>query len=510
MSNDNYILFSVSASQDDIDIILENTIEKLGNNDFGLTGLKEINKPIVFVVDSLDEANKNYKKKSEIKSIIDYLYTLNEHSKKHCLYAFPIAIIFTIREDFWREWEELFEGMNIKRMFKTFSEFTEDEFILALNKYENTYHYKIYNKLSNDAIKILSNPLNLYIFSETYKFQGNIEVKEIFTANVLHNYFKTKSEEVNRWIKDISAQLFLEICEDFLSLCAYKSLKLTKQNFYEILKAEYSLYYSLADELLNVFKSEQIFNFDIDNLLVIRHMKFFEYLYADFMIRKCKKLNKDQTKNFLDDFISKINSTKFVDLIEVYNNVKYIYSINPKEPNLVQEHLDNSNSFIKDKLSYLRNTIACGYSERINDYDEIVNANNISNGELLIEAFFVCAAKCNCPETNKLLDLFVRAWKANEYNDNRWKLIVKINQYNLLLDKKIMSQIIKSKSWKEWQVYLGYLSQDYNAYKFIEFLNESDSTNVKKMLEKEGEWTYVKLLLKKCDNNIHLSNNENQ
>lgn len=510
LSNDNYISFSVSASEDNIDIVLEKTIEKLGNNDYGLTGLKEINKPIVFVVDSLDEENENFRKKSEIKSIIDYLNTLNIFSEKYCLYAFPIAIIFTIREDFWREWESLFEGMHIKRMFKTFSEFTDDEFFTALNKYENTYHYKINNKLSEEDIKILSNPLNLYIFSETYKFQGNIEINEIFTANVLHNYFKTKSEEVNRWIKSISAQLFLEICEDFLSLCVYKSLKLTKQNFYESLETSFPLYYSLADELLNVFKSELIFYFDVDNLLVIRHMKFFEYLYADFMIRKCKKLTTSQAEKFLEDFINKINTSKFVDLIEVYNNVKYIYSINQNDYNIVQKYLDSSNSFIRDKLSYLRNTIAHGHSERIRDYEEIVNANNISDGKLLIEAFFVCAAKCNCPDTNELLNLFVKAWKANDNNVNRWKLIVKMNDYNLLLDKKTMSQIVKSKSWKEWQVYLGYVSQNSNASKFIEFLDASDNTNIKKMMKNEGEWIYVKLLLEKCDNNIHLLNSVNQ
>lgn len=53
------------------------------------------------------------------------------------------------------------------------------EFKIALNNYQNTYHYKICNILEKDDISILSNPLNLYIFSETNKFMGNIEARGI-------------------------------------------------------------------------------------------------------------------------------------------------------------------------------------------------------------------------------------------------------------------------------------------------------------------------------------------
>ena len=73
----------------------------------------------------------------------------------------------------------------------------DEEFKIALNNYQNTYHYKICNTLEKDDIITLSNPLNLYIFSETSKFMGNIEVRGIFTASVLHNYFKNKSEEID-------------------------------------------------------------------------------------------------------------------------------------------------------------------------------------------------------------------------------------------------------------------------------------------------------------------------
>lgn len=54
--------------------------------------------------------------------------------------------------------------MRVKQFFKTCSEFNDEEFKIALNNYQNTYHYKICNTLEKDDIITLSNPLNLYIF----------------------------------------------------------------------------------------------------------------------------------------------------------------------------------------------------------------------------------------------------------------------------------------------------------------------------------------------------------
>lgn len=66
---------------------------------------------------------------------------------------------------------------------------------------------------------------------------GNIEVRGIFTASVLHNYFKNKSEEIyKRGLQGITPRIFLDICEEFLSRCAYKSLHLEKVIFTNVLK----------------------------------------------------------------------------------------------------------------------------------------------------------------------------------------------------------------------------------------------------------------------------------
>lgn len=496
LSSEKYISFSKSASEENIDSALEETLQEFGE-DYGILGLQEINRPVVCVVDSLDESQGIPYKLKEIKALISLIPKLNNISKKYGLYAYPIAIVFTIREDYWRDWEALFEGMHVKHLFKIFSEFSDEEFRCALEKYQNTYHYKICNKLNNDDILTLSNPLNLYIFSETYKFSGNIQVSEVFTASVLHNYFKNKSEEIyKRRMLGITPRLFLDICENFLSMCVYKSLRLNRSDFYESLNKHTPLFVVYGDELLRIYESEFIFRFDEEGLLVIRHMKFFEYLYADYMIQKSISLKRNDVETFLDEFVDKINNAKIVDLIEIYNNVKFIYSIN-KGNRIVQAYLDESNEFARRKLRDLRCRIARGQAERINDYDQIVDGKNITDGNLLLEAFFVCSAKCNCPKEEELLSLFLKAWKANK-NNNRWRLLPKLNSYNLLDEKKVMAQIVKSTSWKEWQVYLGYLVQGYNVGKFIKFIQESGECKIASLLENGGEWLYVKHLLDEC------------
>lgn len=328
---------------------------------------------------------------------------------------------------------------------------------------------------------------------------GNIEVRGIFTASVLHNYFKNKSEEIyKRGLQGITPRIFLDICEEFLSRCAYKSLHLEKSDFYECLENKYAIFMPYSEELLRLYESEMIFHFDEENFLVVRHMKFFEYLYADYMIQRTNSLKECDAMKFLDVFFKKLNETQLVDLVEIYNNIKFLYSIK-KCKRTVQYYLDHSNEFMRNKLCSLRNKIAKGNDGRIDDYSQIICGENISDGNLLLEAFFVCAAKCNQPNNKELIDLFLKAWKANRNNDIRWKLLPKLHAYGLIDEEKVITQIIKSNSWKEWQVYLGYLMQGYNPNKFIKFMQESDECDIMMLLERGGEWTHVKRLIDICD-----------
>lgn len=498
LSSEKYISFSKAASEENVDYVVEDMLKQIGN-DYGVNELVEVNRPVVFVLDSLDEAQGISNKLKEIKALILFLEKLNTISKKYGLYAYPIAIIFTIREDYWREWESQFEGMRVKQFFKSCSEFNDAEFKMALNNYQNTYHYRICNTLEKDDIMTLSNPLNLYIFSETSKFLGNIEVRGIFTASVLHNYFKNKSEEIyKRGLQGITPRIFLDICEEFLSRCVYKSLHLEKSDFYECLENKYALFMPYSEELLRLYESEMIFHFDEENFLVVRHMKFFEYLYADYMIQRANSLNENDAMKFLNVFFKKINETQFVDLVEIYNNVKFLYT-KCKYKRTVQYYLDHSNEFMRNKLCGLRNKIAKGNDSRIDDYGQIICGENISDGNLLLEAFFVCAAKCNQPGNKELVNLFLKAWKANRNNDFRWKLFPKLHAYGLIDDEKVMTQIVKSNSWKEWQGYLGYLIQGYDSNKFIKFMQGSDECDIMMLLERGGEWSHVKRLIDICD-----------
>lgn len=500
LSNGKYISFSKAAAENNVDSVLEETLQEFGR-DYGIVGLQEINRPVVCVIDSLDEAQGIVNKIKEIKSLISLLPRLNAMSRSYGLLAYPILIVFTIREEYWREWEALFEGMHVKQFFKIFSEYNDEEFSSALERYQNAYVYTICNKLEKEDILTLSNPLNLYIFSETYKYSGNIEVRGIFTANVLHNYFKNKSEEIYKraGCNIITPRLFLDVCENFLSMCVYKSLHLSKMDFYECVKEYFPSLGGYEDELLRMYESVFIFRFDEDGLLIIRHMKFLEYLYADYMIRGCADLKRKDAELFLSKFIDKINDAKIVDLIEIYNNVKYIYSVK-KEYGFVQVYLEDSNEFVYRRLRDLRCRIAQGQENRISDYDQIVEGKNITDGNLLLEAFFVCSAKCNAPDDEELLTLFLKAWKANKNNPDRWKLLPKLNVYDLLDEERVMAQIVKSTSWKEWQVYLGYLDQRYCMNKFIEFIQESEECEVTLLLKRGGEWLYVSQLLGKSNN----------
>ena len=488
----NYVSFSKSASEKELDLAVENTLSQLGNN-YGIVELKAINQPVVVVIDSLDEAIGEKNKHKEISALIRFIDDLNNCANDCGLYAFPIAIIFTVREDYWRDWEYIFEGLRVKTFFKVASEFSTEELDDALIKYQTTFGYSIRNWLSEGSRLTLSNPLNLYIFSETHQYSGEIEVDEVFSSSVLHNYFKNKSEEVyKRSLVHITPRIFLDVCETFLSKCIeLNTLNLDAHHFYQCIKEHFPLLSFVADELLRLYNSCHIFHFDEKGELSIRHMKYLPYLYADYMISKCKTISKEESIFFLQQYVGWINQSVFVSLIDVYDIVKYLYSLNKAEKT-VQVYLERSDSYMKAQLSYYRNAIAQGYTDRIKNYEQIVNCSGITNARLLVEAFFTCAAKCNNPSKEDLKTLFIKAWKPNKGNPERWKMLPKLDRYHILQEERIMAEMMNSTSWKEWQVFLHYIIIGNGQKRFWDFFESHQDPFVMDLLKSGGEWEHVK------------------
>ncbi len=156
LQRDRYYGICRAALEPDIDKIGE-YLSAIGP-DFALQELSIVDKPVVYVTDSLDEAVTLPHKKREVRALIESLKDLNEVASRFDLIGFPILIIFTIRDDFWREWESLFEGREAATFTRRFSYFTPFETERAIKTYSAAYEYEIAGDIGETASKVLSHP----------------------------------------------------------------------------------------------------------------------------------------------------------------------------------------------------------------------------------------------------------------------------------------------------------------------------------------------------------------
>jgi hypothetical protein len=91
---------------------------------------------------------------------------LNQLASRMRLLTFPVGFVFTVREEYWRDWESIFEGQRAKVVKNTFSEFNHHELDQALGKYSTTYSYFPISRPSHETRRVLSIPFNLLVFSE--------------------------------------------------------------------------------------------------------------------------------------------------------------------------------------------------------------------------------------------------------------------------------------------------------------------------------------------------------
>lgn len=262
-----YFGTGLAANEQDIDEKLIAFFNSLGER-FGLMEVISLNKPIVFVIDSLDEANFDLnRKKKEVLSILKFIEDdLNKIAISMGLLTYPVLLIFTIREDYWRDWESIFEGRKRKNINKRISTFTSLELDKAIHNYSSCYNYSITNHISYDTRKILSSPINLLIFSETYQYQGNIEIQEIWEGNVIDTYFNRKKEDIHkRYIPNFTSSVFFKIIS---SLAFY--IVINKENLIniksirELIDQKFPILSPYTEEIINVLVSELILLRDIE------------------------------------------------------------------------------------------------------------------------------------------------------------------------------------------------------------------------------------------------------
>ncbi|WP_339075026.1 hypothetical protein [Teredinibacter turnerae] len=204
--NDKALTIARSAVEPDIDQMM--AVMKAEGDDYGLKKLLLIDKPLLLIVDSLDEAEHIHQKLSEILSLIRLVENdsksdreptkikdasdLNQIAKLEGLIQFPILIVFTVRDEYWERWATLFERRNIVTHKSVISEFQANELENAIQVYESAFSFKLRNGLTPQLRTTLAVPFNLRVFAEANQFRGSINVVDAYPENVLDLFLNVK------------------------------------------------------------------------------------------------------------------------------------------------------------------------------------------------------------------------------------------------------------------------------------------------------------------------------
>jgi hypothetical protein len=503
-SNQNiYFGTGVTANEQEIDVKFANFFTRLGDH-YGLHEIKTLNKPIVFVIDSLDEASFDlYKKKKEIKSIFTFIENeLNKTAEEFNLFVFPLLVIYTIREDYWRDWESEFEGRKDKNHInKRISTFTSEEFPRALSKYSQCYAYTMTNNISIEAQQVLSIPINLLIFSETYQYQGDIEIGEIWEGKVIDSYFSRKKDDIyKRYIQGFNSNVFFQL----ISLLAFHVVKkkrdsIQSSDFASIINNYFSILSPYIDEIIIALVSELILVKDSENvnLLRFRHSRFIEFLLAFYIV---DYINKNDNIKELDNFAQTSFESGVVSMFRIHDYIRYIGKTKFQRILVqIEDYYSKSNLFMSSKLLQLRLALSSNYKTTNEDISLILKNINSSNSKLIINAFYIIVARNNNQSRETVLNLFALSFKSTTDYGERYKLIAKLEYHNLLLHETVLSCLLSSNLGKDWEVYLGLILKNKLYKEFQELWNQSEGQEkINDIIKKTGDedWKQVNKLLK--------------
>lgn len=459
LGSDSFFGTSITANELDIDTKFINFFSSLGKS-FGLQELIATNKSVVFIIDSLDEAHFDInKKKKEIRAIFKFIdEDLNKAAENFSLIEFPVLVLFTIREDYWRNWETDFEGRKKNSIHKRISTFMDHELPTVIKNYSTAYNFKIIAPLNDEAKKVLSIPINLLIFSEAFSYLGEISVNDVWEGNVINMYFSRKKNDINnRFITGLTSKTFIDLISTIaLNVVKSKNYFISRYSINDLVRENFVILYPYVDEIIQAIVSEQVLSIDNVNLnqYYFRHSRFIEFLLAYYVVNA---IHETGDLNKLDYFAEISFASGIVQMFRVHDEIRNIgKKIFPDVLNNIDEYYSRSTFFMSRKLLRVRSELAVNTGTSKEDLALILkNTNRNDDEDVIINAFFVIVAKNNLQPQSTVLEFFTLAFHKCSNLSNRYKLIAKLDQHNLLVNEKVLSCIFISRIAKDWEVYFG-------------------------------------------------------
>jgi hypothetical protein len=467
LTDGNFIPVVRAAAESNIDLSLDH-LKHLGK-DWGLQHFIAAQKAVLLVIDSLDEASHIPNKRKEVLSLNRLIEELNQHAARAGLIGFPILLLYTIRDDYWRDWESVFEGAGSLMWRNLYGMFTNEEFQIALDKYSKSYRYEVVGHLSSEQKSLLRDPFNLLVFSEAMEHRGTIGANDVLADNVIELYFARKRDDVyRRPIPGLSPDLLINLLARLAYLAGTQGINSVNKRDVSGAGRLNGIMPSHLDGILHFIVSERILTVDVasEGLYRFRHVRFIEYLCAHYII---EEVGKTGDNTILDVSCQKLDQSRFVSLLSIHNLIRKIAT--KKSPALYESIVDfysTSSTALGTIVAGSRHRVAMGQQSSALDLDTIDRAVSSEDPNICWECMFVVAAKGNRQPREKVIAIFTRAWLSSNHAHERWRLLERLARSGFLMEEAVVEKMFTTANGKEWLVFLECIVD----YGFVEEFKE--------------------------------------
>jgi hypothetical protein len=455
LSNDAYLCVARTADSPDAPDLAAH-LEALGKHDHGLSLMRDIDKPFVYVLDGLDE-NDTPQKRADVVRVLKTLGELNQWATHNDLLAFPAFIMLTARKDVWERWISVFEGRSVIRFRDRLRNFADDELEIALTRYSNAYQYSFAKPISMAARNTLSVPFNLRVLSEVFEYNGeDVPVERALSKHVLTSYFEWLASQFSLQIASLTEDSFIaSLCDLALASAPAPQGQLDEGVAVQQLALRFGNSPDATRDFLELLVQARLLVRELGGgrWLRFRYSPVVEYLMGLSVVR-------NPSLAHLESVTLTAAKSTHVSPIEVKQNVLSLArSSAPDVARQAARYYNNSPTYISGAVSSLRIGFAGGERTAADDIEAIYKTIDRMHPDKAFDAFFVIAAKPNDQPEIGVLAVFQTAWRLNDGRPDRWKILEKLADRELVTRPLPIAAICSSRDPREWEVFLGRLHE---------------------------------------------------
>jgi hypothetical protein len=407
--------------------------------------------------------------------------------------AYPLAVLFTVRESEWDRWFTVLEGRNIVEFRGTISRFTPPQLNDALGKYSVAYDYELRGGIPTDALDKLAVPLNIRILSESHEFRGQTDAAEALGSHILSDHMRRKMELILEGLPGLtSEQLTKALTALATALVQTRTIAIDSARATVVHGRVPDLPREDGESLLRALIDEQILE-RTSHGIRFRQPGVLEYLIAAEGVRQMRESGRVGS---LEDLTSTVARASPASSAAVRSSVEEIVRTQPSDAQrMVTEHYATSAVYTGSRLSTLRFELSAGSRTRPRDLDSIYGSLYTLRPEDAWDAFFVVVAAANRQPPDRIIKAFTVAWDANDRRVDRWKLLYKVRERELLYRDEVVARILRSSEPRDWETFLGSLAQEPQRETIMDRIGRSAEHPLQELIGRGSEWRQVQGLL---------------